>query len=140
MSPNVLFVPQTTMDKRRDSSGSSSSSGEGSIERIQRYRSRSRMKKETSGEDNREGWGGKMDFILTCIGYAVGLGNIWRFPYLCYKSGGGAFFIPYTIFLLLCGIPLFFMEVTYGQFSSLSPVAIWRVAPLFKGQSSTGKS
>ncbi|CAC5374384.1 Sodium- and chloride-dependent neutral and basic amino acid transporter B(0+),Sodium- and chloride-dependent taurine transporter,Sodium-dependent noradrenaline transporter,Sodium-dependent proline transporter,Sodium-and chloride-dependent glycine transporter 1,Sodium-dependent neutral amino acid transporter SLC6A17,Sodium- and chloride-dependent GABA transporter ine,Sodium- and chloride-dependent GABA transporter 3,Sodium- and chloride-dependent betaine transporter,Sodium- and chloride-dependent GABA trans len=81
----------------------------------------------------RDGWQGRMDFILTCIGYAVGLGNIWRFPYLCYKSGGGAFFIPYIIFLLLCGFPLFFMEVAFGQFSSLSPVTIWRICPLFKG-------
>lgn len=84
-------------------------------------------------DGERRGWGGKLDFILTCIGYAVGLGNIWRFPYLCYKSGGGAFFIPYTLFLLLCGLPLFFMEVSFGQFSSLSPIAIWRVCPALKG-------
>ncbi|KAK7096784.1 sodium- and chloride-dependent glycine transporter 1-like [Littorina saxatilis] len=91
------------------------------------------MEKAKAANDDRGAWGGKMDFILTCIGYAVGLGNIWRFPYLCYKSGGGAFFIPYFLFLMLCGLPLFFMEVSYGQFSSLSPLAIWRICPLFKG-------
>ncbi|XP_052795158.1 sodium- and chloride-dependent glycine transporter 1-like isoform X1 [Mya arenaria] len=84
-------------------------------------------------QTEREGWKGTLDFMLTCIGYAVGLGNIWRFPYLCYKSGGGAFFIPYILFLCICGIPLFFMETAYGQFSSLSPIAIWRCSPLFKG-------
>ena len=46
----------------------------------------------------------------------------------------GAFFIPYIIFLCLCGLPLFFMETAYGQFSSLSPIAIWRICPLFKGK------
>lgn len=81
----------------------------------------------------RGGWTGQLDFILTCIGYAVGLGNIWRFPYLCYKSGGGAFFIPYFLFLILCGVPLFFLEVSYAQFASLSPITIWRISPLFKG-------
>ncbi|KAL5012420.1 hypothetical protein ScPMuIL_010971 [Solemya velum] len=87
----------------------------------------------TCSNDERGNWSGRMDFLLSCIGYAVGLGNIWRFPYLCYQSGGGAFLIPYTIFLVLCGVPLFFMEISYGQFASLSPITVWRMSPLFKG-------
>lgn len=50
-----------------------------------------------------------------------------------YSLSIGAFFIPYVIFLLLCGVPLFFMEASYGQFSSLSPISVWRMCPLFKG-------
>lgn len=84
--------------------------------------------------EEREKWGKKVEFFLACIGYAVGLGNVWRFPYLCYENGGGAFLIPYVCMLLLCGMPLFFMELALGQFVSLGPVTSWAaICPLAKG-------
>lgn len=57
-------------------------------------------------------WGSKSSFVLAMIGSAVGLGNIWRYPYVLYSSGGGAFFIPYIIAILLMGIPVLILE--YG--------------------------
>lgn len=81
----------------------------------------------------RGAWGNKVEFILTCIGFAVGLGNVWRFPYLVYNSGGAAFLIPFLIMLFVIGIPLFYMELCWGQFASLGPIAIWHMNPLMKG-------
>ena len=64
---------------------------------------------------DRDNWGSKTEFLLACIGNCVGLGNLWRFPYLVYESGGGVFLIPYFIMLFLVGIPLLYMELSLGQ-------------------------
>ncbi|KAL3978057.1 homeobox protein Nkx-3.2 [Sarotherodon galilaeus] len=87
------------------------------------------------GDENTErgNWASKKEYILSMIGYAVGLGNIWRFPYLAYKNGGGAFLIPYFVMLVVVGIPLFFLESAFGQFCSQGPVNVWRAVPLIQG-------
>lgn len=81
----------------------------------------------------RETWTHKIDFLLACIGFSVGLGNVWRFPYLCYKNGGGAFLIPYLICVVVGGIPLFFLEVAIGQFMSQGGHLAWRICPILQG-------
>uniref|UniRef100_A0A3Q1IHC7 Transporter n=1 Tax=Anabas testudineus TaxID=64144 RepID=A0A3Q1IHC7_ANATE len=79
-------------------------------------------------------WASKAEFLLAVAGQIIGLGNVWRFPYLCYRNGGGVFFVPYLLFLVLCGIPLFLLETSLGQYTSLGGVSAWRtICPLFGG-------
>ncbi|XP_041365129.1 sodium- and chloride-dependent glycine transporter 1-like [Gigantopelta aegis] len=83
---------------------------------------------------DRGNWTGRFDFLMSLLGYSVGLGNVWRFPYLCYKNGGGAFLFPFIIMLFLIGMPMMFMELAFGQFAALGPAAIFeRICPLFYG-------
>ncbi|KAL4233010.1 hypothetical protein ACF0H5_007696 [Mactra antiquata] len=81
----------------------------------------------------REKWGSQFEFILAIAGYSVAFGNLMRFPYLCMRNGGGAFLIPFFILMVLCGFPLYYLEVCVGQFSGSSPLFVWRMAPLLKG-------
>jgi neurotransmitter:Na+ symporter, NSS family len=63
----------------------------------------------------REEWATRTGFIAAAVGSAIGLGNIWRFPYQAYDNGGGAFIIPYLFALLTAGIPLLIMEYSLGH-------------------------
>uniref|UniRef100_A0A3Q2W5G6 Transporter n=1 Tax=Haplochromis burtoni TaxID=8153 RepID=A0A3Q2W5G6_HAPBU len=89
---------------------------------------------DTDQEPTRPTWSRQIEFTLAGIGCAVGLGNVWRFPYLCYRSGGGAFLVPYLLMLVVLGIPLLYMELTVGQYTRRGPVlALATVCPLLKG-------
>ncbi|XP_018302384.1 LOW QUALITY PROTEIN: sodium- and chloride-dependent GABA transporter 1 [Mycetomoellerius zeteki] len=82
----------------------------------------------------RGGWDNKLDFLFSCISVSVGLGNVWRFPYLCYKNGGGAFLITYGIAMLFCGIPIFFQEVAIGQYLGAGGMSlVGQLCPLLQG-------
>ncbi|MED6266539.1 hypothetical protein CHARACLAT_003098 [Characodon lateralis] len=85
-------------------------------------------------QPSRPTWSRQIEFTLAGIGCAVGLGNVWRFPYLCYRSGGGAFLVPYLLMLVVLGIPLLYMELSVGQYTRRGPVhALATVCPLLKG-------
>uniref|UniRef100_A0A6Q2XF81 Transporter n=1 Tax=Esox lucius TaxID=8010 RepID=A0A6Q2XF81_ESOLU len=83
--------------------------------------------------EERETWGKKIDFLLSVIGFAVDLANVWRFPYLCYKNGGGAFLVPYMFFMVIAGMPLFYMELALGQYNREGAAGVWKICPIFKG-------
>ncbi|GAB3632366.1 sodium-dependent transporter [Microbacterium shaanxiense] len=82
----------------------------------------------TTQTRRREAFGSRNVFILSAIGSAVGLGNIWRFPYVAYEGGGGAFLIPYLCALLTAGIPLLFFDYAIGhRFRGSAPLAFRRI-------------
>ena len=85
-------------------------------------------------EPVRAKWGNGVEFVMSCIAMSVGLGNIWRFPFVAYDNGGGAFLIPYIIVLVLIGRPVYYLEMCLGQFTSRGNVKCFEaLAPALKG-------
>uniref|UniRef100_A0A3P8YAU7 Transporter n=1 Tax=Esox lucius TaxID=8010 RepID=A0A3P8YAU7_ESOLU len=90
----------------------------------------------TSGEaaNDRPAWDSKLQYVLAQVGFSVGLGNVWRFPYLCHQNGGGAFMVLYVVLLLLVGVPLFFMELAAGQCIRQGSIGVWKhISPKLVG-------
>ncbi|XP_075550071.1 sodium-dependent proline transporter-like [Dermacentor variabilis] len=80
----------------------------------------------------REKWSSHMEFLCSCIGNSVGLGNLWRFPYVAYKNGGAAFLVPYIAINMFVGRPIYYLELLLGQFSSSGPLGAFRLSPMFQ--------
>jgi SNF family Na+-dependent transporter len=74
----------------------------------------------------RQRWAGAATFVLAAIGSAIGLGNFWRFPYLTFKWGGGIWFIPYLISLMLLGLPMMLLELSLGQLFQRGDIGVFR--------------
>ncbi|KAK2887769.1 hypothetical protein QQF64_012862 [Cirrhinus molitorella] len=87
-----------------------------------------------SSAQDRPKWDNKVQYLLTCIGFAVGLGNVWRFPYLCQIYGGGAFLIPYLVALVFEGLPLLYLELAIGQSLRKGSIGVWHsISPVLGG-------
>lgn len=89
----------------------------------------------TPTQTDRAQWGHGLEFLMSCISMSVGLGNLWRFPFVAHQNGGGAFLIPYLIILVIVGKPMYYMDMFLGQFSSRGNLQMFRnLAPGFSGK------
>ncbi|XP_030591514.1 sodium-dependent neutral amino acid transporter B(0)AT2 isoform X2 [Archocentrus centrarchus] len=85
-------------------------------------------------DGDRPAWDSKIQYVLAQVGFSVGLGNVWRFPYLCHQNGGGAFMLLYVFLLLVVGVPLFFMELAAGQSIRQGSIGVWKhISPKLGG-------
>lgn len=87
----------------------------------------------TAEAGKRDTWTNDWEFIMSCIALSIGLGNVWRFPFIALENGGGAFLIPYLIVLVLIGQPIYYLELLVGQFSSRSSIKVYDMVPAFRG-------
>uniref|UniRef100_A0A914VKH7 Transporter n=1 Tax=Plectus sambesii TaxID=2011161 RepID=A0A914VKH7_9BILA len=90
--------------------------------------------KENKNTQYRDLWSTQVEFFLSCLGFMVGTGNIWRFPSKVYMHGGGAFLIPYFISLAGLGLPIVYLHLCLGQYSGLSASGVFtKMMPLGSG-------
>ncbi|XP_050042449.2 sodium-dependent nutrient amino acid transporter 1-like [Dermacentor andersoni] len=82
-------------------------------------------------------WDHKAEFFLSSIGLSAGIGNLWRFPFLVFENGGGAFLFVYLIVIALVAKPLYYLEMFVGQFSSSGSMSVWAAFPLARGVGAT---
>ena len=79
-----------------------------------------------ASSEDRGQWGSKLGFIMAAAGSAVGLGNIWRFPYVTGENGGAAFVLVYLACVFLIGVPLLYVELALGRASGRNPVGAFQ--------------
>nr|AKN21435.1 slc6a-15 [Schmidtea mediterranea] len=84
-------------------------------------------------EIERGQWNSEFEYLLSCAGYIVGLGNVWRFPGKVYQGGGGSFLLPYIFFCIVFGCPMLMLETALGQFSSKGIIEAFQICPIFSG-------
>ncbi|XP_076016748.1 solute carrier family 6 member 19b [Genypterus blacodes] len=92
-------------------------------DRILSHQQLDKLEAEETGDTQK--WENKTQYMLTCVGFCVGLGNVWRFPYLCQSHGGGAFMIPFLILLVIEGVPLLYIEFAIGQRLRKGSLGVW---------------
>lgn len=81
----------------------------------------------------RQTWDSRAQSFCAILGAIIGMGNLWRFPYMCYENGGGAFLLPYIFCVVFIGFPLFFLEMALGQFTKQGAIGAWNIVPLMRG-------
>ncbi|MDA0272402.1 MAG: sodium-dependent transporter, partial [Proteobacteria bacterium] len=80
-------------------------------------------------------WSSRIMFILAAAGSAVGLGNIWRFPYVAGENGGGAFVLAYLVCIFMIGVPIMIAEILLGRAGRQSPINTMQVLSARSGAS-----
>lgn len=84
---------------------------------------------------SKESWSSRFGFLMASVGFAVGLGNIWRFPYIAGENGGGAFVLIYLLFAFGIGVPILMAEILIGRRGRLSPPNAMRAVAKSEGRS-----